>query len=122
MINTQLASLFVDDQGLPWEPAADGVKRKIMTYDANLMMVKVAFETGGVGAAHSHFHTQMSYVERGVFSISIADETRIVRAGDAYYIPPMYGTEPFVLKLVYWLMFLRLCAKISCNNNTPSLL
>ncbi|GAB3639670.1 cupin domain-containing protein [Spirosoma arcticum] len=85
---TQAGVRFVDDQSLPWELVADGVSRKIMTYDANLMLVKVAFETGGVGAAHHHVHTQMSYVESGSFAITIADETRTVRAGDAYYIPP----------------------------------
>ena len=85
---TQFQTLFVDDQSLPWESVGDKVKRKIMTYDANLMMVKVAFEAGGIGAAHQHPHTQMSYVESGSFTITIADETRTVRAGDAYYIPP----------------------------------
>ena len=85
---TQAAARFVDDRSLPWEPVTDGVTRKIMTYDANLMLVKVAFETGSVGAAHAHVHTQMSYVESGTFAITIADETRTVRAGDAYYIPP----------------------------------
>ncbi|CAN5147357.1 cupin domain-containing protein [soil metagenome] len=85
---TQLAALFVDDQNLPWESVGEGVKRKIMSYDANLMMVKVAFETGGIGAAHSHMHTQMSYVASGSFSIMIGDETRTVQTGDAYYIPP----------------------------------
>lgn len=83
----QLAALFVDDQALPWEPVAEGVKRKVMTYDASLMMVKVAFESGGIGAAHSHVHTQMSYVASGVFSITIGDETRSVRTGDAFYVP-----------------------------------
>lgn len=87
-MTTQLAALFVDDDSLPWETVAQGVKRKLMTYDANLMMVKVRFETGGIGAAHSHVHTQMSYVASGAFAITIADETRTVRAGDAYYIPP----------------------------------
>jgi quercetin dioxygenase-like cupin family protein len=87
-MSTQLAALFVDDERLPWETVTEGVKRKIMTYDANLMMVKVAFDTGGIGAAHRHVHTQMSYVASGSFSITIGDETRIVRAGDAYYIPP----------------------------------
>lgn len=85
---TQAAPRFVDDQSLPWEPVSEGVSRKIMTYDANLMLVKVSFETGGIGAAHQHVHTQMSYVESGRFTITIADETRTVRAGDAYYIPP----------------------------------
>jgi quercetin dioxygenase-like cupin family protein len=87
-MTTQLAARFVDDQSLPWESVGEGVKRKIMTYDANLMMVKVLFETGGIGAVHKHVHTQMSYIESGVFSITIGDETRTVRTGDAYYIPP----------------------------------
>ena len=85
---SQAAARFVDDGGLPWEPVAEGVSRKIMTYDANLMLVKVRFEMGGIGAVHQHVHTQMSYVESGQFAITIADETRTVRAGDAYYIPP----------------------------------
>ena len=86
--NTAFERLFVEDASLPWEPVTDGVSRKIVTYDTNLMMVKVAFETGGVGAVHQHPHTQMSYVATGEFDITIADETRTVRAGDAYYIPP----------------------------------
>ncbi|GAB3989890.1 cupin domain-containing protein [Spirosoma daeguense] len=85
---TQFQTLFVDDPALPWESVAEGVKRKIMTYDANLMMVKVAFEAGGVGTPHSHYHTQMSYIASGAFDITIGEETRRVREGDAYYIPP----------------------------------
>ncbi len=85
---TRFGLPFVDDSSLPWEPVADGVKRKIMTYDASLMLVKVAFETGSIGAAHSHVQTQMSYVESGEFRITIGDEERTVRAGDTYYIPP----------------------------------
>ena len=81
------ANLFVEDQSRPWLPLADGVKRKVMAYDANLMLMKVAYETGGIGAAHSHHHTQMSYVESGAFEILIGDEKRVVRAGDTFYIP-----------------------------------
>ncbi|WP_338871131.1 cupin domain-containing protein [Spirosoma sp. SC4-14] len=88
MTETPLAARFADDQAIPWESVADGVKRKIMTYDANLMMVKVAFETGGIGTPHQHPHTQMSYVESGAFAITIAEETKTLRTGDAYYIPP----------------------------------
>lgn len=88
MPELQPAIRFVEDQNIEWEPVAEGVKRKIMTYDANLMMVKVAFATGGIGAGHQHVHTQMSYVESGAFAITIADETKVLRAGDAYYIAP----------------------------------
>ena len=85
---TQAGALFVDDRTLPWEPVGEGVTRKVMTYDANLMMVKVRFQTGGIGAAHSHIHTQMSYVESGAFAITIANQTRTLHTGDAFYVPP----------------------------------
>lgn len=88
MTEISLATRFVDDQTVSWESVAEGVKRKIMTYDANLMMVKVAFETGGIGTPHQHRHTQMSYVERGAFAITIGEETKTLRTGDVYYIPP----------------------------------
>lgn len=82
------AQQFVTASDIPWETVGVGVKRKIMTYDTNLMMVLVAFEAGGIGAAHSHPHTQMSYVESGAFEITIGNKTQVLRAGDAYYIPP----------------------------------
>ncbi|KAB7730958.1 cupin domain-containing protein [Rudanella paleaurantiibacter] len=84
---------FVDAGELAWETAGEGVKRQIMTFDNDLMMVKVAFETGGIGTLHNHPHTQISYVERGRFEIDIDGTKRELKAGDAYYIPPyvMHG-------------------------------
>ncbi|WP_019990631.1 cupin domain-containing protein [Rudanella lutea] len=84
---------FVDADTLAWEAAGEGVKRQIMTFDNDLMMVKVAFETGGIGTLHNHPHTQISYVERGRFEIEIDGTKRELKAGDAYYIPPyvMHG-------------------------------
>lgn len=41
---TQATARFVADQSLPWEPVAGEVTRRIMTYDANLMLVKVTLE------------------------------------------------------------------------------
>ncbi|PRY34443.1 Cupin domain-containing protein [Spirosoma oryzae] len=81
------SSLFVDDDSLTWESTADGVKRKTMVYEPDMMVVKVAFEDGGIGAVHRHVHVQMSYVASGVFRITIGDETRELRQGDAFYIP-----------------------------------
>ena len=78
---------FATADDLAWEPVGEGVKRKIMAYDASLMMVLVAFEAGGIGTAHRHEHTQVSYVESGVFAITIDDEGRLLTAGDAYFIP-----------------------------------
>ena len=79
---------FINDSEIDWEELGGGLKRKIMSYDDNLMMVKVAFEKGGIGTLHSHFHTQMSYVDSGAFEITIGDKTGVLKKGDAYYIPP----------------------------------
>jgi quercetin dioxygenase-like cupin family protein len=79
---------FINDCEIPWEELGGGLKRKILSYDDKMMMVKVAFEQGGVGALHSHYHTQMSYVESGLFEITIGDKTSQLNQGDGYYIPP----------------------------------
>lgn len=79
---------FITDSDIPWEELGGGLKRKVMAYDDNLMMVKVLFEKGGIGALHSHFHTQMSYVDSGAFEITIGGKNQTLKKGDAYYIPP----------------------------------
>lgn len=79
---------FTHDSDIAWEELGGGLKRKIMTYDDQMMIVKVAFEKGGIGALHSHYHTQMSYVESGSFEITIDGKMEILVGGDTYYIPP----------------------------------
>lgn len=80
--------VFIEDQQVPWEELGGGLRRKIMAYDKQLMLVKVAFEKGGIGALHEHYHSQISHVESGVFEITIDGEKQVLKAGDAYYIPP----------------------------------
>jgi quercetin dioxygenase-like cupin family protein len=87
MGTTAAAKVFIDNAELPWQELGGGVKRKIMAYDDKLMLVKVAFETGGVGTVHQHVHTQITHVESGVFEIEIAGEKKILKAGDAFFIP-----------------------------------
>jgi quercetin dioxygenase-like cupin family protein len=78
---------FAFDGDLPWEPAGDGIRRKVLTYDAGVMMVRVAFEAGAVGSLHSHPHIQCSLVEDGVFDITIAGRTERLRRGDSFLVP-----------------------------------
>jgi quercetin dioxygenase-like cupin family protein len=87
-MNSVKGKQYIHDSDITWEDLGGGLKRKIMSYDENMMMVKVAFESGGVGALHSHFHTQMSYVESGAFDITIGDKTSRLISGDGYFIPP----------------------------------
>lgn len=74
----------------PWFLAADaadeavapGVVRRILAYSDDAMCVENRFETGGVGAMHSHPHTQISYVVSGRFRFTIGEATREVGPGD----------------------------------------
>ena len=81
-------NVFIEDEQLPWQTVGEGIRRKIVGYDRQLMMVKVAFETGGVGAVHEHYHSQITHIESGKFEIEIGGEKKVLSAGDAYYIPP----------------------------------
>jgi len=93
MGTTETAKVFIENADIPWQQMAPGVKRKIMAYDERLMVVKVEFETGGIGSLHQHYHTQITHVESGVFEVEIGGEKKLLTAGDAFYIPPnvMHG-------------------------------
>ncbi|GGF05800.1 cupin domain-containing protein [Hymenobacter cavernae] len=78
---------FLQDDAQPWQTVGEGIRRKVLTYEASLMLVKVSFEAGSVGALHQHVHTQMSYVESGVFEVVVGDEQRALKAGDTFYAP-----------------------------------
>jgi quercetin dioxygenase-like cupin family protein len=78
---------LVADNELPWEIVDDKIKRKIMSYSKDLMLVKVAFVKGGIGATHKHPHLQISYIASGVFEITINNETKTLKEGDVYFVP-----------------------------------
>ena len=87
MNNTE-PKLFIENSAIAWEDIAPGMKRKIMAYDDRLMLVRVAFEKGGVGTVHSHPHTQITQVESGVFEVEISGQKKRLCAGDVFYVPP----------------------------------
>ena len=49
---------------------------------------KCGFEEGAIGYQHDHPHTQVSYVESGEFEAIVDGETRILKAGDSFYVAP----------------------------------
>lgn len=79
---------FILESEKAWEPAGEGVVRQIMGYDGQVMLVKVKFEQGAVGAPHTHYHTQTTYVASGKFEFTVNGEKQIVSAGDGVYIEP----------------------------------
>jgi quercetin dioxygenase-like cupin family protein len=79
---------FVLGDAVATEDVSDGVVRKIMGYNDSLMVVRVCFEENAIGYTHAHPHSQVAYVESGVFEFTIGDETRTLKAGDCAYVPP----------------------------------
>lgn len=78
----------------PVNDLGGGVKRSIQAYNDDLMAVEVIFETGAVGADHTHPHTQCSYVLSGRFSYHIEGEAVELKAGDSIVVPSglVHGT------------------------------
>ncbi len=87
-MNTTLQSpLFQLLEDIPWINVAPGIQRQVYGYGDKVMLVKVKFEEGAVGAIHQHEHIQVSYVQSGEFEITIGDEKKILYAGDGFYVP-----------------------------------
>jgi quercetin dioxygenase-like cupin family protein len=79
---------FIIENEVPWEVTGDGVRRQILGYDGHLMQVKVAFRSGSIGYAHQHIHSQSSLVVSGKFEVTIEGESKILIAGDGFYVAP----------------------------------
>jgi quercetin dioxygenase-like cupin family protein len=79
---------FFKSAEMPWDELGGGVSRQIQGFDNQIMMVKVKFEKGSVGAPHQHFHTQTTYCASGKFEFTVNGEKSIINVGDCVYIAP----------------------------------
>lgn len=72
-------------------PAIDlggGVTRHVMSHDGSMMAVTVDFETGSVGAVHSHPHEQITCCVCGRFRLILGETVSEIGPGDTYYCSP----------------------------------
>ncbi len=76
------------EKEMEWETTGPGVRRQIMGYDGQIMLVKVHFDKGAEGQMHEHFHSQTTYVVSGKFKSIIGDKSAIIGPGDGYYVAP----------------------------------
>lgn len=76
---------FVDSAAAPWKTVAEGVTRQILSYGPDLMLVRVRFEPGAVGALHNHPHRQATYVAEGSFEVTVGESQRTLKAGDTFF-------------------------------------
>jgi len=79
-----MKTFFIDDETV-WEELGNGIRRKIITWSDELMMVVVQFDKGAIGVAHQHdIHDQIAYVAAGRFEVEIEGAIKVLKTGDAY--------------------------------------
>ncbi len=79
---------FIQAESIAWETVDNGVERKILGYDDQLMLVCVRFEKGAIGTLHHHIHRQVSYVASGSFEVTIDGKKKVLREGDSFFVAP----------------------------------
>lgn len=72
----------------PAQEVAEGVVRQVLAHASNLMLCRLHFKKGAVGALHNHPHEQITYIVSGVFAFEIGDKKVILHAGDSTYKQP----------------------------------
>ena len=80
-------SHFNKSNNIPLEELGAGLKRQILGYESDLMLVRVFFEQGAIGAVHTHPHQQVTYLEKGRFEVEIGSNKDILKAGDSFTVP-----------------------------------
>lgn len=82
------SDMYVFSNNVEWETTGEGVRRKILGYNNDLMLLIVEFKKGSIGYVHKHYHTQVSYIISGSFEVQIGAEKKTQKAGDCYFLPP----------------------------------
>lgn len=63
------------------------VKREVLNAEGALMLVKVELPKGFSGDVDQHPQEQISYIEKGKVEFEVNGVKRILKQGDAQYIP-----------------------------------
>ena len=79
---------YLEESSIEWEQLNEGMRRQILGYDDQIMLVKIKFMTGAEGVVHSHVQSQCTYVVSGIFEFNINGINKIVKSGDGLYMEP----------------------------------
>lgn len=93
---------FIRGCEAPIDNLKPGLKRQILGYNNDLMLVKVLFGPEMVGQRppmHHHRQSQSSYVMSGKFEFHCGDhEVVVLGPGDSYYVEPDTPHEVYCLE------------------------
>ena len=65
----------------------DGLRRQVMSYSPNMMLVRHRMRKGWVGARHSHPHEQMVFVVTGHLVFQHPGGQFEAKTGDSFLVP-----------------------------------
>jgi quercetin dioxygenase-like cupin family protein len=65
----------------------DGLRRQVMSYSQNMMLVRHRMNKGWVGARHSHPHEQLVYVVSGHLIFEHPAGRFEAKTGDSFLVP-----------------------------------
>jgi quercetin dioxygenase-like cupin family protein len=80
--------MFCYHDRLEVERFQEGILLQRLGRAENISAVHWNMEDGAVVDTHHHPQEQFGYVISGGFEVTIGGETRTLRAGDAYFVPP----------------------------------
>ena len=82
-----MTNVFTENDIVKWTNVAPGVQRAILAHDASVMLVKVKFEKGAIGALHQHPHVQITYVASGQFEVEVGGVKKVLHQGGTFFVP-----------------------------------
>jgi quercetin dioxygenase-like cupin family protein len=74
-------------QPYPFVEIDEGVSRRVLSQNADLMTVEFLFRKGAVGALHHHVHVQSTFVRSGKFRFTVDSKEMELGVGDSIIIP-----------------------------------
>lgn len=83
------SELFMNSPRDEAEDLGGGIYRTLLGYDDKILMAKVWFDQGAVGAVHSHHHSQVSYVQSGKFEVEVDGRKQVLGEGGCFFVPSM---------------------------------
>ena len=82
-----MTNLFTSDDFSDPIEISPGVRTRVLTR-GELMFSLVELDDGAVSGIHDHPEVQMGLVLEGTFERQQGDETKTLRTGDGFYVPP----------------------------------
>jgi quercetin dioxygenase-like cupin family protein len=79
--------LFYRADQSAYHQAAPGIRLKTLAHGARTIITEFRLAAGSVLPEHTHHHEQTGYLVSGSLLLTIGEETREVKPGDAWCIP-----------------------------------